>query len=263
MSCRRRRQAATPDLFGSTIAHVVGWSADGREIHFVANPRAWYEGETRPFVIAREGGEPRDLISDTRARFRQVQAAAGLGRNAVDPARWKRYRGGTAGEVWIRSLGSRRFRKTQLPDGNPAGRCGSANASTSWPIRKASATSTRARSTERHTRHSNESEYYGALPSTDGSRIVYSSGGAISVIDIANESATQIEIEAPSPNRKACAASNMPPKGSSTSLRVPTGRDSPSSRAAKLLPCRYSKGPSSTRRQQSRAQPPDRVAQGR
>ena len=42
-------------FLGATQAWTTGWSADGSEIYFAANPTTWYEGETRPFAIAREG----------------------------------------------------------------------------------------------------------------------------------------------------------------------------------------------------------------
>ena len=48
-------------FLGATLAWPTGWSEDGSEIYFVANPTTWYEGETRPFAISRGGGAPREL----------------------------------------------------------------------------------------------------------------------------------------------------------------------------------------------------------
>ena len=42
---------------GASLLSTIGWSDDAREIHFVANPAQWYEGETRPFTISRDGGD--------------------------------------------------------------------------------------------------------------------------------------------------------------------------------------------------------------
>ncbi len=42
-----------------------------------------------------------------------------LGLNATDSARWKRYRGGTAGDVWIGSLREQQFSRLIEVDGNP------------------------------------------------------------------------------------------------------------------------------------------------
>ncbi len=106
-------------FLGSTIAQVCGWSSDGNEILFVANPRSWYEGETRPFTISAKGGEPRDLHLGHGRSFSLGASGMVLGRNATDPARWKRYRGGTAGEVWIDTHANAEFERLPLPDGNP------------------------------------------------------------------------------------------------------------------------------------------------
>jgi tricorn protease len=41
-----------------------------------------------------------------------------IGRNTADPARWKRYRGGTAGHLWIDVEGSGAFRRMSALPGN-------------------------------------------------------------------------------------------------------------------------------------------------
>ncbi|HTX57933.1 MAG TPA: PDZ domain-containing protein [Candidatus Acidoferrales bacterium] len=189
---------------GSTSAHVMGWSADGREILFVANARTWFEGETRPFAIACDGGEPRDVrVGHARTFSPGPDGALVLGRNAFDPARWKRYRGGTSGEIWIDAGSRGDFEKLKLPDGNPA-----------WPMWIGE----RVYFLSDHegigniyscaldgsdvTRHTNEAEYYARFPSTDGTRIVYSSGGAIRCLDVESGTTTSLEIDAPSPEQQ-------------------------------------------------------------
>jgi tricorn protease len=188
-------------FLGSTIAQVVGWSADSREIHFIANARAWSDTETRPFTIAREGGAPPRELALGHARSFAYGPNGGLvlGRNAVDPARWKRYRGGTAGEIWIDAAGNGEFEHLRLPNGNPT-----------WPMwigeriyfltdhEGIGNIYSCALDASDVVRHSHEAEYYARFPSTDGGRIVYSSGAAISVIDVANDRVQAIPIETPS-----------------------------------------------------------------
>ena len=186
-------------FLGSTIANVVGWSDDGRDILFVANPRSWYEGETRPFTIAREGGDPRDLNLGHGRSFGFGPHGMVLGRNASDPARWKRYRGGTAGEVWIDAQGNGEFDRLPLPDGNPT-----------WPMwigeriyfladhEGIGNIYSCALDGSDIARCTHEAEYYVRFPSTDGKRIVYSAAGAISLYDVASGDTKELDIETPS-----------------------------------------------------------------
>ncbi|HUY10873.1 MAG TPA: peptidase, partial [Candidatus Dormibacteraeota bacterium] len=182
---------------GSTMASVVGFSADGSEVHFVANPTAWYERETRLFAVPTAGGAPRELrLGHARALSMSPAGAFAIGRNADDPARWKRYRGGTAGEIWLDADGTGVFERLALPDGNPT-----------WPMligdrlyfladhEGIGNIYSCAFDATQVTRHTNESEYYARFPSTDGNRIVYSAGGAISLYDITAGENHRIPIE--------------------------------------------------------------------
>jgi tricorn protease len=188
-------------FLGATLAWTTGWSPDGNEILFVANPNTWYEGETRPFSIAKDGGTPRELnLGHARALSFGSDGRLAIGRNVIDPARWKRYRGGTSGEIWVDAQGDGNFKKLNLPNGNPcrpmwigeriyflADHEGIGNIYSCLPdgsdIR----------------RHTNESEYYVRFPSTDGSRIVYSAGATIGLYDVANDAARHLEVATHSP----------------------------------------------------------------
>jgi tricorn protease len=188
-------------FLGATLAWTTGWSDDGSEIYFVANPTAWYEGETRPFAISKDGGEPRELnLGHARTVSFGSRGRMAIGRNAADPARWKRYRGGTAGEIWVDADGSATFARLPLPDGNPC-----------WPmwigdriffladhegignIYSCSPDGTDIR------RHTHESDYYVRFPSTDGARIVYSAGAEVAVYDVASDAVGRIDIATHSP----------------------------------------------------------------
>jgi tricorn protease len=184
-------------FMGSTLAWTLGWSDDGREIAFVANPGAWYPNETRAFMVPLEGGMARELpFGHAKSLAFGGRDAVAIGRNAVDPARWKRYRGGTAGEIWVDASGSGTFTHLNLPDGNPT-----------WPMWIADriffladhegigniySCSMAGGDVRRHT---NESEYYARFPSTDGARIVYACGGRIVRYDVAEDDVREIEIE--------------------------------------------------------------------
>jgi tricorn protease len=170
--------------------------ADGSEIYFAANPTAWYEGETRPFAIARAGGIPRELnLGHARALSFGPDGRLAIGRNATDPSRWKRYRGGTSGEIWIDVEGTGRFSKLALPDGNPC-----------WPMwigdriyfladhEGIGNLYSCAVDGSGVVRHTNESEYYARFPSTDGRRIVYTAGAEIGCYEVASDTTRRIAI---------------------------------------------------------------------
>ena len=184
-------------FLGATLMWTTGWSEDGSAIYFVSNAATWYEGETRPFAISRDGGDPRELnLGHARALAFGPQGRLAIGRNAADPARWKRYRGGTSGEIWIDAHGTGTFARLALPDGNPC-----------WPMWIGD----RIYFLADHegignlyscaldgggiVRHTHESEYYVRFPSTDGTRIVYSAGAEIVLYDVAADATHRIEIE--------------------------------------------------------------------
>jgi len=183
-------------FLGGTIAQVSGWSADGSEILFVSNPSAWYERDTRAFAIAPGGGVPRALgLGHARALSPGPGARLAIGRNADDPARWKRYRGGTSGEIWIDSAGEGEFERLHLPDGNPV-----------WPmwirdriyfaadhegIGNIYSCALDGGDVRRHTHHG---DYYVRFPSTDGSRIVYAAGGSLFCYDLATDQTRELNV---------------------------------------------------------------------
>ncbi len=187
-------------FLGSTLASTVGWSIDGETIFFVANANVWYERETRGFAVSRRGGEPRELnLGHMKSFSFGPNGAMVIGRNAEDPARWKRYRGGTAGEVWIDVAGRGEFERMRLPDGNPV--------LPMWIGERiffqsdhegiSNLYSCAYDASDVH-RHTHESDYYARHASTDGSRIVYSAGGRIVLYDVASDTARDVMIAAPS-----------------------------------------------------------------
>jgi tricorn protease len=187
-------------FLGSETCTVAGWTPDGLSILFCSDANSPFTRETRAFRIAAGGGiaEPlhlghaRALAVDARGRFV-------IGRNNDDPARWKRYRGGTAGDLWIDPVGDGRFvRLVSLP-GNLV-----------WPMwvgeriyflsdheGVGNIYSVLPDGSDLH-RHTNETEYFVRFPATDGTTIVFTAGAAVFALDCASGDVRRIEISTPS-----------------------------------------------------------------
>ncbi|GAC1387603.1 MAG: S41 family peptidase [Vulcanimicrobiaceae bacterium] len=185
--------------FGGSLGAVSTWSADSSRIYFTSNRNAWYERETRGFSITRDGTAEELNIGHFRSLSLGPNGALVVGRNADDCARWKRYRGGTAGDLWIDPTGSGTFKRLISLNGNPV-----------WPmwigeriffiddhegIGNIYSCLTTGDDLRRHT---NESEYYARFPSTDGMRIVYAAGGEIRLLDLQTNTVATVGITAAS-----------------------------------------------------------------
>ena len=123
-----------------------------------------------------------------------------LGKNTADPARWKRYRGGTAGEIWIDKNGACDFRKLINLKGNLACPMSIKNKvyflSDHDGVGNIYSCSESGKELKQHTHHKN---YYARNASSDGRSIVYHSGADIWIYDITSSSSQKIEIDFRSP----------------------------------------------------------------
>lgn len=100
-----------------------GWHPDGARIVFATSARGPHPGQCEIFTVAADGGLPERLavgpalLASLAPDGRRIV----LNRHSVDPARWKRYRGGKAGELWIGEVqGGGKFRKLVELPGNCA-----------------------------------------------------------------------------------------------------------------------------------------------
>jgi tricorn protease len=188
-------------FLGSDALYVSGWSPDGSEIYFTADAGAPFVKETGAFAIARDGGEPRRLpVGHAMSLDVAANGATLLGRNNLDPARWKRYRGGTAGHLWVDRDGSGTYARLGRELGG----------NLVWPMwvgervyflsdHEGIGNLYSARPDGGDVRrHTNERDYFARYPATDGTRIVYACGGEIALLDPRDGSVRRVAIETPS-----------------------------------------------------------------
>ncbi|MBC5825576.1 MAG: PDZ domain-containing protein [Candidatus Eremiobacteraeota bacterium] len=187
-------------FLGSQSCTVCCWMPAGDAIAFTSDARSPFLRHTEAYAVDRSSGAVKSLaVGEAVSIHVGADGAMALGRNNNDPARWKRYRGGTAGELWADPSGSGEFHRLSGVTGNPAWPMwvgarifflsdheGSGNIYSCRPD---------ASDIQRHTDHA---EYYVRFPSTDGRRIVYTAGGSLYVLDTQSGRDLRLEVETPS-----------------------------------------------------------------
>ena len=88
---------------------VIGWTPDGKHILFVSFAfQPLFQNEI--YKVSLKGGLPEKYpFGNTNAISFGPGKRILLGRNTHDPAIWKRYKGGTAGVLWIDNTGNGKF----------------------------------------------------------------------------------------------------------------------------------------------------------
>ena len=98
----------------SSRCEVLGWNAAGTHILFASNHGQPVRREMALFKIAADctNGEFEPLgFGPARAVAFGADGETVLGRNTGESAQWKRYRGGTAGHLWIDRTGDGQFER--------------------------------------------------------------------------------------------------------------------------------------------------------
>ena len=159
---------------------VRGWTPEGH-ILFVSTHGQPFFRNYRAYTLDPAGGAPQLLpLGQVNHLAFGPAGARVIGRNTADPARWKRYRGGTAGHLWIDAEGAGNFRRMSELRGNITspmwlgGRIyhlsdfeGVGNLYSCLPD---------GGDLQRHTHHD---DFYARHAQTDGKRIVYQCGARL------------------------------------------------------------------------------------
>ena len=198
---------ATRLTYLGAASTVAAWTPDGAQIVFSSNARQPMARIRALFAVDSDGASlPQEIpVGPATAIAYGPDGGVVLGRNAADPARWKRYRGGTAGELWIDPDGNGKFRRLISLEGNLA--------SPMWIGSRIYFLSDHEgignlysclRSGRSLRRHTDCEEFYLRNPSTDGRRVVFHAGADLFLYDPEADATCTIEVELRSP-RVQCA----------------------------------------------------------
>ena len=173
---------------------------DGR-ILFVSDAGEPFASQLHAYAIAPSGGAPERLpYGPVREVAFGPDGGVVLGRNTADPARWKRYRGGTAGRLWIDRQGSGQCKPFLDLNGNLA--------SPMWIGRRVYFISDHegvgniysARPDGKDiTRHTDHDHYYARFAVTDGRRVVYQHAAEIWLLDPDTDESRRVDVDFRSP----------------------------------------------------------------
>ena len=162
---------------------VIGWTPDSKYILFISNAGQPFQRIFKVYKISPDGGIP-ELLPVGLAHNISYGPKGGtvIGVHTTDPSRWKRYKGGTAGVIWIDTAGKDNFKKLIDLKGNLGSPMWINNRiyfiSDHEGIGNIYSCSTSGKDLKQHTNHR---EYFIRNASTDGKNIVYHAGADIYV----------------------------------------------------------------------------------
>ncbi len=174
---------------------VRGWTPEGR-ILFVTTYAQPFFRNYRAYTLDADGGSPQPLpLGQVNHLAFGPGKSRVIGRNTADPARWKRYRGGTAGHLWIDAEGAGIYRRMTELGGNIT--------SPMWlggrvyylsdveGVGNLYSTLPNGSDGRRHTDHD---DFYARHAQTDGRRIVYQCGAELWLFDPASNRSERVEV---------------------------------------------------------------------
>ncbi|HEX9039118.1 MAG TPA: PDZ domain-containing protein [Ktedonobacterales bacterium] len=182
--------------YNGASANIAGWRPDGSAIIFSSGAFQPMRGWRTLHEVSPQGGLSRALPwGPAHSVAFGPSGAIIVGRNTDEPAHWKRYRGGTAGYLWIDRDGSGAFQRLIDLKSNLAYPCwvgarvyfisdheGIGNVYSCLP------------SGEDVRRHSDQRDYYARGLTTDGETLVYHAGGDLYTVEPGGKKGRKIDV---------------------------------------------------------------------
>jgi tricorn protease len=184
--------------FHASYDQVVDWFPDGKKILFRSNREGHDAANSRLYSIGIEGGlpEPLPLPEAGMASFSPDGRKLAYNRQFNEFRTWKRYKGGTAQDVWIYDLDNNTIE--QITDWEGTDNC------PMWYGNKIYYNSDREHtlnifaydvSTGKTEKVTNHNEYDVKWPSLGGDKIVYENGGYLYCLDLVTQKTKKIPVE--------------------------------------------------------------------
>ncbi len=195
---------AASSLGANVNPKALSWMPDGR-LAFASDTKQPFSPLTMAYAMSSDGEQPPVGLGYGPVRDVSYGPGGGvvIGRNTGDPALWKRYRGGTAGAIWIDREGNGDFRLLLSP-GTIAGNL----ASPMWVGNRIFFLSDHegignlyscSLAGDDITRHTDHEDHYARLASSDGRRIVYQVAARLWLYDPSVGTAREVPVELGSP----------------------------------------------------------------
>jgi len=180
---------------------LMGWTPEGNHILFSSNYGEAFYKMSSIYKVSVSGGLPEKMnLGHGRHLSFGPKGKSVIGRNTIGAERWKRYKGGTAGKIWIDNSGKGKYSEYTGVKGNFDAPMWIGNRiyflSDHKGIANLYSIKPNGSDIKQHTKHK---DFYAKNASTDGRSIVYTAGADLYRFDVKTGKSTEVKINFASP----------------------------------------------------------------